>query len=351
MSVTIAAGPLVRLLGDGWRRPGAGAHALADALRALVVDGRVAVRTRVPSERALALDLGVSRGTVSRAYDRLRDEGYLVSARGAGSRLALPGVAAAEPLLLPGSDAGFGGALDLTTAAPTGPEPLLSAAASRAAGALGRWASTQGYAAAGLPDLREAVAARFAARGVPTSGDQILVTAGAQQALVLVLSLLVAPGERVLVDAPAYPRTLSALRVARARPVAVPLGSSGWDVDAWAAALTAAAPRLALTVPDFHNPTSLSMSVRAREDVVRACARSGVVVVADETTAELRLDGPAVPAPLAAFDPGSTVVTVGSMSKSAWGGLRIGWIRAAPRLIRELAAARADIEPAGPAPE
>jgi DNA-binding transcriptional MocR family regulator len=90
------------------------------------------------------------------------------------------------------------------------------------------------------------------------------------------------------------------------------------------------------------------MSVRAREDVVRACARSGVVVVADETTAELRLDGPAVPAPLAAFDPGGAVVTVGSMSKSAWGGLRIGWIRASPRMVRELAAVRADVDMASP---
>jgi DNA-binding transcriptional MocR family regulator len=346
MSVTIAAGPLARLLGDGWRRPGASAHALADALRALVVDGRVAVRTRVPSERALAPVLGVSRGTVSRAYDRLREDGYLISARGAGSWLALPGEAG--PPALPGAEPGFGGALDLTTAAPTAPEPLLGAAAARAAAALGRYAATQGYTTAGLADLREAITARFTARGVPTTGDQILVTAGAQQALVLVLSLLVAPGERVLVDAPAYPRTLSALRVARARPVAVPLGAAGWDVDAWTAALTAAAPRLALTAPDFHNPTALSMAPGARAAIARACARSGAVVVADETTAELRLDGPAPAAPLAAHDPGGAVVTIGSMSKSAWGGLRIGWIRASPRLVRELAAVRADLDMSSP---
>jgi DNA-binding GntR family transcriptional regulator len=76
---------------------GRSAQALADALRALVVDGRLAVRTRVPSERALAPALGVSRGTVTRAYDRLRDDGYLMSARGAGSWLTLPG----EPVSVP----------------------------------------------------------------------------------------------------------------------------------------------------------------------------------------------------------------------------------------------------------
>ena len=84
MTTSVAPASLAGVLGDDWRRPGGSAHALAEALRALVVDGRLAVRTRVPSERALAPELGVSRGTVSRAYDRLREDGFLVSARGAG---------------------------------------------------------------------------------------------------------------------------------------------------------------------------------------------------------------------------------------------------------------------------
>ena len=79
---------LAGLLGDAWRRPRGSAHALADALRGLVIDGRLAARTRIPSERALAPALGVSRGTVSRAYDRLRDDGYLVSARGAAAGMS-----------------------------------------------------------------------------------------------------------------------------------------------------------------------------------------------------------------------------------------------------------------------
>src|SRR3954462_14384010 len=90
MSSAIAPSALAAALGDGWRRPGESAHALADALRALVVDGRLAGRTRIPSERALAPELQVGRGTVSRAYDRLRADGFLVSARGAGSWLTLP---------------------------------------------------------------------------------------------------------------------------------------------------------------------------------------------------------------------------------------------------------------------
>jgi DNA-binding transcriptional MocR family regulator len=349
-SAPIAASALSALLGAAWRRPGASSSALADGLRALVVDGRLAVRTRVPSERALAPELGVSRGTVSRAYDRLRADGYLVSARGAGSWLTLPdGAGPGAPPPAPGTGAAArASSVDLTIAALPGPEPVLGEAAARAAAGLSRYAPGLGYAAAGLPELREAVAARFCERGVDTRAEQVLVTAGAQHALHLLLGVIGGPGERVLVDAPSYPRTLSAMRAARARTVAVPLAAGGWDVEAWGAAVRAVGPRLGLTIPDFHNPTGLTMSAADRSALAGAAARAGVVLVADETNAELRLDGPAMPPPLCAFDPGGAVVTIGSMSKAAWGGLRIGWIRAAPRLIRELAAARADVDLAPP---
>ena len=343
----MAPASLAGVLGDDWRRPGGSAHALAEALRALVVDGRLAVRTRVPSERALAPELGVSRGTVSRAYDRLREDGFLVSARGAGSWLTLPDAQTGSPRARRcGPRPAWG--VDLSIAALPAPEPQLGEAAASAARALARHAPSHGYAAAGLPELRAAIARRFNERGVDTTPDQVLVTAGAQHALHLVLRLLCAPGDRVLVDAPAYPRTLAAIRGVRGRAVAVPLGQAGWDVGAWERTLAAAAPRLAVTMPDHHNPTGLTMGDAQRREIVAACARAGVLVVADETTAELRLDGPPRRRPLAAYDAGGGVVTLGSMSKAAWGGLRLGWIRANPRLVRELAAVRADVDMASP---
>ena len=123
MSTTVAPSTLANTLGNGWRRPRGEAQGLADAIRALVVDGRLAVRTRIPSERALAPALNLSRGTVSRAYDRLREDGYLVSARGAGSWLTLPASAGPAP---PPSTFGTDRGLDLTTAALPAPEPLMS---------------------------------------------------------------------------------------------------------------------------------------------------------------------------------------------------------------------------------
>ncbi len=291
MATSVTAPALAALLGDGWRRPGEASSALADALRGLVVDGRLAARTRIPSERALSVRLGVSRGSVSRAYGRLREDGFLVSARGAGSWLTLPAGAAAAPALPIPGDSDAERALDLTIAALPAPDPLLHDAVARASAALPRHLAGHGYAAAGLDELRAAIAAHLSARGLVTSTEEVLVTAGAQHALHLVLGLLVAPGDRVLVDAPAYPRTLAAIRGARARAVPVPLSATGWDADAWAEAARVASPRLAVTVPDFHNPTGLTMRAADRAALALTCARAGTVLVADETCAELRLDG------------------------------------------------------------
>src|SRR4051812_40667416 len=344
MASTMTAPALAALLGDDWRRPGRTAQALADALRGMVVDGRLPARTRIPSERDLSAALGLSRGSVSRAFDRLREAGYLVSARGAGSWLTLPpGAGPAAPPRMAQD-----GELDLTIAALPAPDPLLADAAARAATALARHLPGLGYAPAGLSELREAVAARLTARGLPTTPDEVLISAGAQHALRLVIDLIVGPGDRVLVDAPAYPRTLAAIRAVRARAVPVALAGRGWDPDGWAAAARVAAPRLAVTVPDFHHPTGRVMRAAEREAVALTCARAGTILVADETCSELRLDGPRLPPPVGAFDPGGTVITVGSMSKAAWAGLRIGWIRATARVVRELAAVRTAVDMAGP---
>ena len=343
MASSIAASSLAAMLGGTSHRPAG----LADGLRTLVVDGRLAVRTRVPSERALAQELRISRGSVSRAYDRLREEGYLASRRGAGSWLTIPGGAKPGPLPAPPGAPEAERTLDLTVAALPAPS-LLTEAAARAAESLRRHLHSHGYSAFGLPELRDAVAARLTARGLPTVSDEVLITSGAQHALHLVLSLLTAPGDRVLVDAPTYPRTLSAVRTARARAVGVPLGASGWDPEAWSEALRAASPRVGLTAPDFHNPTGLTMTAAQRAALVEACARAGTVLVADETCAELRLDGPRVPPPMATYADAAAVIAIGTTSKAAWAGLRVGWLRAAPRLVVELAARRADVDMASP---
>ncbi|MEV6978410.1 PLP-dependent aminotransferase family protein [Kitasatospora sp. NPDC093806] len=333
---------------------------LAAQVRLLVSEGRLPVGARLPAERELALALRLSRTTVATAYETLRAEGYLHSRRGAGSWTALPeGAAPPSDALHPVPPDEQGRTLDLGVAALPAPQPYLSAAAAHAVEQLPAYAAGHGHYPTGVPVLREAVARRFTERGVPTTPDQILITIGAMGALHLVQQTLLNRGDRVAVEAPTYAHTLQALRIHEARLVPVPFATApdtwrhagepagparpAWDLAEWRRVLNGAAPKVAYVIPDFHNPTGALIDEEQRRELLAASRAAGAVVLVDETTAELGWglpDGTPPPRPTAALDRSAQVVTVGSAGKLLWGGLRIGWVRAAPALIRRLATAR-----------
>jgi DNA-binding transcriptional MocR family regulator len=331
---------LVELLGE-WRIRGAASERLAATMRSLVLDGRIALESRLPAERTLATTLGCSRATVTAAYDRLRTDGYIASRRGAGSFVTIPGGhrSAGDPIY-------SAGGLDLRVAALPAPAIVGDLAAS-AVKELPRWLDHHGYDPLGLPPLRNAIAERFTRRGLPTSPDQILVTNGALQALDLAIRALLARGRSALVEVPSYPAALDAFRRAGARLRAVPVTAEGWDLQALDMAARAHAPAIAYLMPDFQNPTGALIDEPARARVLRRLGRAGTHVVIDETFAELKLDDPSMPAP-AACAGGARTITVGSLSKSVWGGLRVGWARADVQLIRRLAVVRASADMASP---
>ncbi|MFI1101919.1 PLP-dependent aminotransferase family protein [Streptomyces melanogenes] len=316
-----------------------GYRALAQGIRTLLLDGRIPLHTRLPAERELAGALAVSRATVTAAYDLLREGGYALSRRGAGTWTELPaGQRPANVASFPdGADT-----IDLAMAAPAAPEAEYAEALALAGARLPGHLRTPGYHPLGLPELRAAVAERYTRRGLPTLPDQILVTTGAQQALSLVMGLLARPGDRVLVESPSYANGLDAIRYAGLRMTPVPVTDDGWDGELMECALRQTAPRLAYLIPDFHNPTGALMETDQRARLLRSARATGTWLLVDETMAEMALDVPA-PAPfasLARHGEGEQVVTVGSLSKTHWGGLRIGWVRAGSRLITELAATR-----------
>ena len=342
---------LARLLG-AWRGEDSGASpghrsayvALAERVRLLVLDGRLPLRTRLPAERSLAETLGVSRTTVTAAYEQLRTQGFLHSRQGSGSWTSLPadvGPAGAAGGALNAAGAGL---LDLAHAAPPAPVGALHRAAAAAVVDLPRYLPSHGYDALGLPELRAAVAARYDHRGLPTSPEQVLITNGAQHGWALVLRLLTGPGDRVLVEAPTYPNAIEAVRSAGARPVPVGLERDGWDLDMFAATLRQSNPRLAYLLPDHQNPTGLVLDTEGRARVAALAGAARTPLVIDETLAELSLDGPPVPAPFAASAGAGTVLSIGSTSKTFWGGLRVGWIRTEPDLVQRLVAARAGLD-------
>lgn len=324
------------LLGD-WKDGGGPLYqALFDRIRLLVLDGRIPAGTRLPAERELAQALEVSRTLVTSAYRELRESGYTTSVRGSGSVTRVPGRA------VPPADAGAG-FLDFTKAIMPA-SPGIALATQQSMDDFGRYLQGAGYNFEGIPELRDAVAARYTARGLPTSREQVLVTTGAQSAIALLSRVLLARGDRALVELPSYPHAYEALAQAGARlvPVSVTPGE-GWDESALEQLMRRTNPAVGYLMPDFHNPTGESMSPELRERTIDHAVRAGTTLLVDETSGELDIDRVGTFLPFAAYaTPGDerSVVTIGSVGKTIWDGLRVGWIRAEPGLIRTLAAAR-----------
>ncbi len=340
-----------RIGGSSGAMPGPVYTALARAVTSLVLDGRVATETRLPSERDLATALQLSRATVTAAYDTLRSDGYLTSRTGSGSYVAVPPDARPTPSLIRwstgsiGSVANAADVIDLSCATLPAPADLIPAAVAAAAAQLGPYLLGDGYEPAGLPALRAAVAERFTQRGASTRPDQILITNGALHGFDLLLRLLVSAGDRVITELPTYPGALDAIRANGGRVMPVPMSpSGGWQVDQLHATLRQTAAHLAYLTPDFHNPTGALVPEADRRAVLKTARSTGTTVVIDESFVDLGFDG--AERPTAAIDP--TVVTVGSLSKPIWGGLRIGWLRASTDLVHRLAALRTSIDLGGP---
>jgi len=332
---------LARELGN-WRtssNSGPAYQGLSDGLRMLIVDGRLPVGAQLPSERALADALRVSRTTVTAAYTQMRDDGYLNGRRGARSTTALPVTSAAVPTYTEPAS------INLAAATLAAPAAAVSQAFTEAAQEVTPYLHDIGIELTGVLPLRTAIAERYCARGLPTHPDEIIVTTGALHAIGLILATHTQPGDRVLVEQPTYHGALSAMATRGIRPVPVAMTGDGWDLDAVDAAVRQLSPSLAYLVPDNHNPTGMTLPAAGRKRLAQIIAETRTRTIIDETITDIWLDEP-VPAPLAAAMTArrDLVLTVGSMSKSCWGGLRIGWIRAERSALTTIAALRPAID-------
>lgn len=201
---------------------------------------------------------------------------------------------------------------------------------------------------AGAPLLRASLARLMTARGVSCLPEDIIVTTGSQQGFDLLLRTLIAPGDTALIEEPAYPAAIQALRLAGANIVTVRTDRNGIDVDALAVQLDALSgankPKLLYTVPTFANPTGATLPRARREALVRLAAARRIVLVEDDPYGELRFSGTPVPPILALADacPGARewVVYFGSLSKIVAPGLRIGWTIAPAPIARRMIVAK-----------
>lgn len=221
------------------------------------------------------------------------------------------------------------GVVDLVNAAPAA-APELREAYLDAVDELPRFMPQHGYHPGGLTTLRATIAGHYTSRGRPTTADQILVTGGAGDATEVVFEALVEAGDRVLVEHPTYPGAVESVQAAGGRPVPVPIDAT--DPDAFVAeadrAARQSAPTVAYLMPDFSNPSGARATPDGRRRLAATLARHGVVTVVDEVAAELVLDGSDDLEPFGVPVPESATVAIGSLSKTVWGGIRIGWVRA-----------------------
>lgn len=312
-------------------------------LREAVLDGRLSGGDRLPPTRVLAEQLAVSRGTVTTAYDRLAAEGFLESRAGSGSfvsrcapragtdsRRATPGVvrpvppwrARWSPPRHPGP-----AAFDLSVGVPDGslfPLPVwrrLVAAELRLGqhGGLGRLA-TGPYDDPGHARLQDEIARYLGlSRSVVAGGGDVIVTTGAQQALDLVVRVLLEPGAVAAVEDPGYTAVHRLLETHRVRVVGVPVDAEGIVVDA-----LPADARLVYVTPSHQFPTGVPMSLARRTALLEWAARHDAVVVEDDYDSEFRFaDRPLEP--LQSLDREGRVVYVGSFSKTLLPALRVGY--------------------------
>lgn len=311
-------------------------------LRAAVLEGRLRKGERLPATRQLAERLGVSRNTVSDAYDRLLAEGFLRGRIGDGTyvssdvptshslaaTVAKPASAAARADTS-GPPARRNSALpfDFQPGVPDAarfPFDAWRRASNRALRGLAREMVYYGEPE-GLPELREAIAAYVGfSRGVKCCADDVIVTSGAQQALDLLGRALIKPGTQVAVEEPGYPPARAIFASHGARVAAVPVDSEGLIVER-----LPRRAKLVYTTPSHQFPLGTSMSLRRRAALIDWASTRDAVIVEDDYDCEYRFDGRSLEA-LQSLDTAGRVVYVGTFSKVLLPALRLGFLVAPP---------------------
>jgi DNA-binding transcriptional MocR family regulator len=333
---------------------------LVSLLESAIASGELPSGSRVPPERALAEQLRISRTTVVSAYRELESRGLLRGYVGRGTFVC----AAPEPEGTPFAWRGKIAAAALRSSDSTLRDVVRNSSDSRllslAAGepALDRFpndafleavqhllatdpAAAWGHGPTeGQPALRTAIAERY---NVPR--ESVLVLSGAQQGLDLLARCLIDPADAVIVDRPGYLGAIQSFRAAGAKLI-------GWDIaradsDELEDLLVRYRPKLIYTNPTFNNPTGVTLSIRARREILSLAQRYRVPIVEDATYRDLYFTEPPPPS-LRELDDRNLVIYLNSFSKVMAPGLRLGWIAAAPSIVDQIAIIKQRLDPHTP---
>jgi DNA-binding transcriptional MocR family regulator len=338
--------PIIHQLGN-WNAARGPLHSrLEVALQSAIRHGVLAPGTRLPAERNLAQALALSRTTVLTAYSTLKSDGWLESRPGSGTWVCARPAAEARQRTHDSTIAGSSTlnllqidselidfAVGTTKPLAELPRELFSASPALQDSLL----AERHYMPLGYPALRQAIAAHYSNRGLPTTASQILVTGGAQQAISLVTSAYVQRGDTVLVESPTYFGALDVFRFAGARLAPVVVGPEHVRSNELRDRLLATGPRLVYLTPTYQNPTGVVMPESARREVAQLADEFGVPVMEDHSLSELTIDGGAPQLIARHGGDKANIISLGSLSKLLWAGLRVGWLRAPVTAIAKIA--------------
>jgi GntR family transcriptional regulator/MocR family aminotransferase len=187
----------------------------------------------------------------------------------------------------------------------------------------------------GHAPLRETITHILASQGLQTRAENVLVTAGSQQALSLVSQLLLKPGDVIMVESPTYSGALELFRALGFKVVGVPVDRQGMQVEALEKLLQQHHPKLIYTIPTFHNPTGTCLSTSRRIEMIVLADRYNIPILEDDFVGDLRYEGRSQPA-IKALDPGGRVIYVSTFSKILMPGLRVGFLVAEGPIYQRL---------------
>jgi DNA-binding transcriptional MocR family regulator len=305
-------------------------QAIADALGEDVRKGVLAAGTRLPTMRALAETLGVTLGTVHRAYGLAEKRGLISREVGRGSFIRADGHS--------NSGADKEDLLDLTLNRP--PDIRVEETLRRALIEMGRDADLSGMLdygeSQGQPRHRRILARWLAHHGADFDAENLIVTSGAQQALTVTLAALSQPGDRLIVEELTYPGIKSLARIFGLRIEAVALDEGGLRPDSLAQHLAEDRGRVFLyCMPNAQNPTTATLDAGRRKEIAKLASDHGVIIIEDDVSP--RYTRHSLP-PLATLYPERSIY-ISSLSKTMAPGLRIGALAAPSELLADLLAA------------
>lgn len=328
-------------------RSGPRYRALADALAEDVDAGRLTAGTRLPPHRDLAWRLGVTVGTVSRAYALAEQRGLVHAEVGRGTFIRAVPLAPVRKAFA-GSSSAPDAPVDLTVNQPIDcgvGEALASALAALASRADGLGDLMRYAPRAGLLRHRKAAATWLSRLGLTIDPERLIIAGGTHQAIVAALAALTRPGDAVLTESVSYANMRGLAAALHVRPEGVPLDGEGLRPDALEAAVAATGARVVFTIPTLQNPTARTQSLARRREIAEIARRLDLWIVEDDIYGRLPLDRPP---PIATLAPERTVFLSGT-AKALAPGLRLGFILAPDALYERIADAKYDLLLSGPA--